>query len=95
MSPVGDAIAKAVIAGPEYRPEYTMAWQFLFLVDNTKAVSMAGTAGEFGKPKHVGSVPLHLENVLLAQPLFPISYLASPGNLLSCYPVAKICQEFK
>src|SRR3974377_1331383 len=65
MRPVGDAIAKAVITGPKDRSKYAMAWQLLFFMDDTKAVSMAGTASEFSKPKHVGSVPLHLENVLL------------------------------
>jgi hypothetical protein len=89
VSPIGDAIAKTVITCPKNRPKYAMAWQLLFFVNDTQAVSVAATASEFGKP----TVPLHLENVLLAWPLFLNPGLAS--NLISCYPGPKICQQFK
>jgi hypothetical protein len=66
VRPKGYALPKAAIASAKNGSKHAIARRFRSSEDRAHTVTVTETAGGFGKPNYVGSLPLHFVNILLA-----------------------------
>ena len=66
LRPFGDAFAETVVTSPEDCAEDAITGYFLVTADKSNAVTRTVRARISGYPDCIRSVPMHLENVLLA-----------------------------
>jgi hypothetical protein len=66
VRPKSYALPKAAIASTKNGSKDAIARRFRSSEDRAHTVTVTETAGGFGKPNYVGSLPLHFVNVLLA-----------------------------
>src|SRR5581483_205047 len=62
VRPLGDALPKAVIAGPEYGAEHTMAGDFLAVPDQAHSVAEAIATRNRRQCDGFRSIPSHIED---------------------------------